>query len=380
MAGRPPLEVGTYGKITVKEANGKWRARTMFRDLDGVTREVERWAETSRRADSALKKALSRRTGPPGNAVTGESKFTDVAERWMENVQQSVERGKKSPGSIELYRRQLDNHVLPALGALRIREITVARLDGFIGELATRKGSATCKMVRTVVSGVMKEAMRHDAITINPTRNISAIESGRGKPPRGLSLEQCQQWVSRLEADEQALHNDLPDLTRFMLATGVRIGEALAVLWQDVDLEAGTVDVEHTIIRVRGVGLVRKGTKTEAGERTLPLPSWAVTMLKRRAATFSHGPVFANADGGWRDPSNTRRDLRQARGSDEFAWVTSHVFRKTAATLLDEAGLSARTVADQLGHSRPSLTQDVYLARKTTSRDAADALETFQGI
>jgi Phage integrase family len=85
--------------------------------------------------------------------------------------------------------------------------------------------------------------------------------------------------------------------------------------------------------------------------------------------------VFPNARGGVRDPSNTRRDLRTARGSEEFEWVTSHLFRKTTATVLDEAGLSARVVADQLGHARPSMTQDVYLGRKAVSRDAADALE-----
>jgi adenylate kinase family enzyme len=67
------------------------------------------------------------------------------------------------------------------------------------------------------------------------------------------------------------------------------------------------------------------------------------------------------------------------RGGDEFAWVTSHVFRKTAATILDEAGLSARRVADQLGHARPSMTQDTYMGRKTVDRRAADALEGALG-
>src|SRR5688500_6524291 len=101
-------------------------------------------------------------------------------------------------------------------------------------------------------------------------------------------------------------------------------------------------------------------------------------MLKRRGASthFPNGPVFPNSLGGLRDPSNTRRDLRNARGGDEFAWVTSHVFRKTAATILDEAGLAARVVADQLGHARPSMTQDTYLARKQVDRKAADALQS----
>jgi integrase len=101
-------------------------------------------------------------------------------------------------------------------------------------------------------------------------------------------------------------------------------------------------------------------------------------MLRRRKAVGgTSGPVFANVDGGWRDPSNTRRDLRKARGSDEFAWVTSHVFRKTAATTLDSAGLSAREIADQLGHARPSITQDIYLARKVASDNAASAMEAL---
>ncbi|GAA2692510.1 MULTISPECIES: hypothetical protein [Actinosynnema] len=59
--------------------------------------------------------------------------------------------------------------------------------------------------------------------------------------------------------------------------------------------------------------------------------------------------------------------------------MTSHVFRKTAATILDEAGLSARQVADQLGYARPSMAQDTYMGRKLVDRRAADALEDALG-
>lgn len=148
-----------------------------------------------------------------------------------------------------------------------------------------------------------------------------------------------------------------------------------------MDLEAATVEVGHTVIRVKGKGLIRKRTKTAAGERTLALPSWAVAMLRERQEVTKdeEGPVFPDSLGGLRDPSNTRRDLRAARGNAGFAWVTSHVFRKTAATVLDDAGLSARKVAGQLGHARPSMTQDVYLGRKAAGREAADALEGLFG-
>lgn len=159
------------------------------------------------------------------------------------------------------------------------------------------------------------------------------------------------------------------------------MGEAIAVDWSNVDLDREQVDVDHKIIRVKGKGLVRvPRVKSSAGHRTLPLPLFAVEMLRRRALTGPRsGSLFPDSIGGWRDPSNTSCDLREARGSDAFGWVTSHVFRKTCATILDESELSAREIADQLGHVKVPMTQDNYLERRLTSRRTADALQLAVG-
>ncbi|MFO7193339.1 MAG: tyrosine-type recombinase/integrase [Thermocrispum agreste] len=147
-------------------------------------------------------------------------------------------------------------------------------------------------------------------------------------------------------------------------------------------LDRAAVDIRYTVVCVKGQGLIRKPTSA-AGERTLPLPTWAVAMLRdRRKEAEANGlsgeaPVLPSAEGGLHDPSNTMKVLREARGSEDFTWVTSHVFRKTAATVLDEAGLSARLIADLLSHSKPSMTQDVYLARKVVSPATAVALESL---
>jgi integrase len=109
------------------------------------------------------------------------------------------------------------------------------------------------------------------------------------------------------------------------------------------------------------------------GERVLQLPPTAVAILRQRFLSGARldQPVFPDVLGGFRDPANVRREIREARGEETLAWITSHTFRKTAATLLDEASLSARVVADQLGHSRPSMTQDVYLGRRVQAGGAA---------
>jgi integrase len=85
--------------------------------------------------------------------------------------------------------------------------------------------------------------------------------------------------------------------------------------------------------------------------------------------------IFPSETGRLRDPHNTSSHLRRVFDRAGFDWVSSHVFRKTVATRLDEAGLSARQIADHLGHNRPSLTQDVYIGRGRASPEAATALQ-----
>lgn len=87
------------------------------------------------------------------------------------------------------------------------------------------------------------------------------------------------------------------------------------------------------------------------------------------------GPVFPDSVGGYRDSQNVERAFREVRKGTEFAWVVPHTYRKTVATLMDRGGLSARTIADQLGHSRISMTQDVYMGRRAVDGSASLALE-----
>ncbi|MFI0471001.1 tyrosine recombinase XerC [Saccharopolyspora sp. 5N102] len=356
---------------------------TKFRDFDGVTRPVERTGRTKAAAERNLKKALVERGKVRGGAsIKPETKFRDVAGLWLKALERKVDAGTRSPTTFDQYRSNLHLHVLPALGELRVgQEVTVPAAEAFLQALRTNKDVSVAKTARSVASGVMAHAVRHGALEQNPFRETSRLEKKRRKRVRSLTLDERVKWLEQLEADDKANRWDLPDLSRFMLATGVRIGEALAVFWPEVDLGEGLVAVDYNVVRVKGKGLIRKSTKTEYGERTLPLPSWAVEMLRRRLDETDDpdGPVFPDSLGGLRDPSNTRRVLRETRGSEGFAWVTSHVFRKTAATILDEAGLTARLIANQLGHSRPSMTQDVYMGREAVSRDTAEALEAALG-
>jgi integrase len=85
--------------------------------------------------------------------------------------------------------------------------------------------------------------------------------------------------------------------------------------------------------------------------------------------------VFPSTAGTWRDPDNFRARWREVRGGLGVPDVTSHSFRKSVATLIDDEGLSARIGADHLGHARITMTQDKYMARGRTHTAVADMLD-----
>lgn len=128
-----------------------------------------------------------------------------------------------------------------------------------------------------------------------------------------------------------------------------------------------------------GEGLLRVDeTKSMAGRRTLPLPQFATEMLQKRKHLPYFGEqevIFPSTAGTLRDPNNFAKQWRTARDELNLGEVTTHSFRKTVATLIDDEGLSARIGADQLGHSHVSMTQDRYMSRGRVHTQVADLLD-----
>jgi len=379
------MPVGGHGSIAFQTlGRRKVRARCWVRDVDGVRRRVETIGTSRENAREKLLAALQLRPGFRRAGLAGTSTIAEAIDVWLAELDRRAADGEIAISTPTTYRSVVNVHVRPGLGALRLQEVDAPTLDAFLVGMRARHGFAVTKTARSALNGVFGLAIRQHAIRANPMRDIGRITSGRrAKARRARALTQAERddWIAKMEADELAVARDLPDLTRWMLATGCRIGESLAVTFDEIDLDAKTVVIEWTIVRVSGRGLLRVPTKSAAGERTLSLPGWAVDMVMRRGEALGWaGPLFPipkQRQGGqrwsggvWRDPSNTMRDLRRARERAGYEWVTSHVFRKTVATVMLEAGFTAREIADQLGHSKMSLTQDVYVGREAVSHGA----------
>jgi len=247
----------------------------------------------------------------------------------------------------------------------------VPAVDRLLRVTVEKHGLATAKGVRSVLSGMVGMAMRHGAMTTNPTRDVAPISVPK-KIVRALTVEETELLVKKLCADKDATRLDLIDLVEFMLGTGVRLGEACALRVPQIDLEGGTVEISATAFGIE------ERPKTKAGWRVIATPPNVVSILRRRIQDpklRTNVAIFPSPIGRVRDSSNTSADIRRALSDAGFSWVSSHTFRKTVATRLDEAGLSARSIADHLGHAAPSMTQDVYMGRRLANSDAAKVLD-----
>src|SRR3954453_1151244 len=408
--GRPPLPVGTFGKVGfLLLPSGEVQARARFRDFDGRTRLVSKTGVSRAAAERALKTELAARRGPGGaGVITASSRVSALVEAWL-----AADHGW-STGTERTYRSVIHTSVLPAFGQLTLQEVTPGRVGRALTAIAKTSGPGASKTARACLSSMFSQAIDDGAISSNPVRDATVrIDTTAKKAPRALSAEQTIRLVELFHASPRAAEMDLADIVDWMLATGARIGEAVALRTGEtagrplLDLDAVTWEVNATAVRVPKQGMVvQPRTKTAAGWRIIAVPAFAVEMVRRRLSS----PLRPETDlvfptpvsGTLRDPTNVSTDLRQLLDSFEceacnetgiqpatsrtaagppvrctegpWSWVPSHSFRKTVATRLDEAGFSPRQVADQLGHANPSMTLDVYFGRQVVSAEAARVL------
>jgi integrase len=383
MAGRPPLRIGQHGKI-VREylGGGVWLARTRFRDADGVTRRVQRvgppdeFDKYGKLAEDALRTALAERHPPIGPAAIGPD--TLVATLVDNHIERLAEDGR-AVKTLDTYRydaKKLANFI----GGVRVGEATPARLDAALRSMRVTHGPTMARRGRTLLRGALQLAVLNNVLATNPVRDVQLIRSkAMPKGAAALKADQLRDLLTKLRTSETCAKRDLVDPITLLIATGLRRSELLALRWSDFDAAAGTVAVTGKVVRESGKGLHRVDeTKTAAGRRTIPLPSFAVTMLtERRKLPFlgEQSVIFPSSSGTLRDPDNFAGQWRAARDELGVPDVTSHSFRKTVATLIDDSGLSARIGADHLGHAKVSMTQDRYMSRGRMHTQVADLLD-----
>jgi integrase len=290
------------------------------------------------------------------NAKTG-----DFLTQWLEDTARPSIR----PRTYECYELNV-RRLLPLIGFIRLGSLSPAHIQSAYGKLL--KGSLAARSVRqahVVLHRALRQAMHWGMIPRNPADAVSLPRPER-RELRVLNEDQLRHLIQGTQGER------LHPLWVLLATTGLRLGEALGLKWDDLDPKSGRLTVQRALQRQRGAGLVFTEPKTGKSRRTVHLaPSTIRTLIEHRQRQIeerlSKGPawwdfnlIFCTEEGRPFESGQVSWRFHKALTRIGLPQMRLHDLRHTAATQLLTRGVHPKVVQELLGHSTITLTLDTY--------------------
>jgi len=347
---RTRIDRGIYERIL---ANGDKRYDVALTDARGKLY----WETTTSKKEALSVQAARRVDKDKGRGlIANEHTLETIAKEYLESLEAQVASGALRQSTLNSARQNLNQHVLPILGRVRLKNLAVRHVHELIDGLRRKKlAESTNRLAVDTLGRVLAFGKKRGYVTQNVCRDLE-----RGDKPSERSKEKARP----IEADElQALLKAAHDSWRLLFYvtawTGLRQGEILGLRWSDVDFERSRIHVKGQLAR----GGEYAPTKTTKGERTVDvLAAPVLTELRKAylAAVDKSGYVFVTEDGRPRHHHVALECFKSACRRAGIGERKFHDLRRTFASSLIAEGLDPVYVASQLGHAKPSMTLDVY--------------------
>jgi len=350
------------GSIYFRTSDEKWVGSIT---LENRKRKVF-YGRTRKEVQEKLKVAL--RDQQQGTLITAPKQtLAQFLFEWLENSQKQSVR----PRTYERYEELVRLHIVPALGRHELQKLSAQHLQAFYAKKAEEGLSATTiNHFHNVLHKALDTAVKWNLVA----RNVCDLVS----PPRRkqfevhpLTLEQVHKLLSVVDGHE------MEALIKLALATGLRRGELMGLKWQDINVDAGVLQVRRILSRVPskmpGKGYVEAEPKTQKSRRSVVIAPFALealtqhrerqleAKLKAGDAWQEHDYVFCTSIGTHLNPTRDMLDqLKALLKKAGLPDIRFHDLRHSAATLLLSVGVHPKVVQEILGHSQISITMDVY--------------------
>jgi integrase len=344
---------------------------------------------TKRDAEIELSRLVTQNAAGEG-VDPSKATVAEFLERW-ERDWASV---NVSPKTLERYKQILRLNIIPHIGATRVQKLRPVHLNELYAKLQRTGGhNGRPLSPRSVghVHRVLHRALGHAATWGVVSQNIAAVVAPPPVPDDGeiiiLTEEQIGTTLRHLEG------RTLRPIVSFLLGTGARRGEALALRWKDLQLDKAIVRIERSLEQTKGA-LRFKAPKTKKGRRNVAISPWLVAELRthrarqqeRRMAlglgrAADDSLVFARWDGSTRSPHWLTQKFAQAMDSLKID-CTLHGLRHTHVSQLIASGLDVLTISRRIGHASAAITLKVYghLFANTDTRAAEIMEATFAKV
>lgn len=283
------------------------------------------------------------------------------------------------PSTLATYTDTINHKLLPALGQYRIQDPRLSdRLQAFINQqVKAGYAPATVKRCVTVFQSAMKKAVQNRLCFHNPAATVVKPKLQQ-KEIEFLTLEEIARFLPCLPNNTQGR------ALRFILGTGLRIGELCGLRWSDIDAEGIHVNQgAYSISKDGKMTTVFNAPKTASGKRLIPTNEKLRAILDQQrreqrqdrlragsaweGLTAGEGKqfIFATVTGRPADRANISRCLREALKKAGLKTRGVHALRHTFATQWVQSGADIRTLSEILGHSTVSFTMQKYVHTDT---------------
>ncbi len=289
--------------------------------------------------------------------------FKDLTDMWLVNYKMTL-KPQSYNGTVSM----LNKHILPYFGKMKLDKITSSDVQTFINDLS--KKTINYVNARSIISRILQHGVLLQLIQHNPARDIVLPRKQKEDTDKVkfIDKDDLKKFLDYIEKDK--LRNYKTNfnyvLYKLLLATGLRIGEACAVEWSDIDLINGTINIDKTYSKsIRRLST----TKSKSGTRLISIDQATVNMLKlyqvRQRQLFHEvggvpEVVFSTPTRKYFHTFVRQNALDKTCKEAGISRFTFHAFRHTHASLLLNAGISYKELQYRLGHSNIAMTLDVY--------------------
>lgn len=321
-----------------KRADGRYQKK--ITTLDGKTKFLYSSAKNEREAAKDFNRMLQE---IKIKEETGE-KFLIVAEEWERSHFKNL-----TNNSLKSY-VPATKDVKDYFSNFYIKEIQPYHVNGFINELVKKDYAfKTVKARYSVLSLIFKHAILNQYCSNNPCQHVAV--------PKHLKKEK-RETVTEIDIEKIKENTSAPFgfFALFLLLTGCRRGEALAITPKDIDFENKMVHINKTVEWIGNKPNIKNSPKTDAGIREIPLADILINELSKRK---KQKYIFENHKKELLDNSQVTRGWNEYKKISGVE-ITPHQLRHGYATILFDAGIDVKTAQRWLGHSDIKTTLDIY--------------------
>lgn len=346
-----------------------WIQKAIDRELARVAAEFEREAQ----AGEVISRAEKRQQ------QAQEAAKIQTLRQYGERVFMPAKTVTMSENSRSAYQGNLDNWIYPALGDLKMPEITSAQITALLLDMQSKgKAHSTVVKVYTILNSLFKMAYLADAIPRNPMDKVARPKPRKGeakpKEPEAYTAQEVGEILAALEKEPLKWRTFI----RLLIDTGVRRGEACGLQWQDIDFKQSTATIRRNLCYTPKKGVYidtpknDKSRIADLGPDTLAL----LRQLRTEQASRAMSAFMFTQDGSPEpmhptSPTHYFRQFSRRYGIQDFH---PHKLRHTFASVAITAGADVASVSEALGHSDKAVTLRMYTHADEESRRRASQI------